>query len=108
MKNIFNLIKAGSKDFHKEQWEKQNPLGKNFMNPDDYDQDSPGYHIIEVQPNVSYFFKVPGSSYKEAWDKWLGDYSESSPRDSEYFDSEKNYANNIEYWGRAGFEEQDL
>jgi|TARA_Y100000310_G_scaffold189562_1_gene189543 hypothetical protein len=105
MKNIFNLIKnASSDEFNRGQWEKSNPFGKNFMNPDDYDKNSPGYHIIEVTPNVSNFFKVPGKNYEEAWEKWMGSYSNSKPEESEYYDSSKDYSDRVDYWGRVDFE----
>tara|TARA_R110002060_G_scaffold50677_1_gene61580 strand:+ start:159 stop:509 length:351 start_codon:yes stop_codon:yes gene_type:complete len=97
----------GSEEFNRTQWSKNNPYGRNFMSPTDYDKEKPGYHIIADHPSIMYFYKIPGNTYEEAWGKWLDSKGNGSPRDSEYYDSEKDYASDHDYWGRIAFEEPD-
>ena len=87
-------------------WHKSNPIGRNFMDPDDYDADAEGTHIIMHQPTEQHFYKVPAKNYDEAFDKWLDDRSDK-PSDSQYYDSTKDYASDHEYWGRIAPEEPE-
>ena len=80
-------------------WRKKNPMGRNWMNPDDYDSDAPGTHIIAYTPTEQHMYKVPAKSYDEAYDKWLNDRGDN-PKDSQYYDSTKDYASEQDYWGR--------
>ena len=80
-------------------WRKKNPIGRNWMNPDDYDSDAPGTHIIAYTPTEQHMYKVPAKNYDEAFDKWL-DSRGSDPKDSQYYDSTKDYASEQDYWGR--------
>jgi hypothetical protein len=80
-------------------WRKHNPIGNNFMNPDDYDSDKPGTHIIMNNPTELHFYKVPAENYDKAFDKWLDDPA-TRPEDNQYYDSTKDYASDHQYWGR--------
>ena len=52
-------------------WRKKNPVGRNWMNPDDYDSDAPGTHIIAYTPTEQHMYKVPAENYDKAFDLWL-------------------------------------
>ena len=80
-------------------WRKSNPIGDNYMRPDDYDSEKPGTHIIMSQPTELHFYKVPAENYDKAFDKWLDD-SATRPEDNQYYDSTKDYASDHQYWGR--------
>ena len=81
-------------------WRKKNPMGRNWMNPDDYDSDAPGTHIIAYTPTEQHMYKVPAKNYDEAFDKWSNDRDSNNPRDSQFYDSTKDYASEQDYWGR--------
>ena len=87
-------------------WHKNNPIGRNFMDPDDYDSDAPGTHIIMDNPTELHFYKVPAKSYDEAFDLWL-DSKGRHPEDNEYYDSTKDYASDHQYWGRIAPDEPE-
>ena len=80
-------------------WRKQNPIGQNFMKPEDYDSDAPGTHIIMDHPTSIHFYKVPAENYDKAFDLWL-DSKGTDPKDSEYYAGSKDYASEHQYWGR--------
>jgi hypothetical protein len=87
-------------------WHKNNPIGRNFMDPDDYDSDAEGTHIIMDNPTELHFYKVPAKNYDEAFDLWL-DSKGRQPSDSEYYDSTKDYASDHQYWGRIAPDEPE-
>ena len=87
-------------------WHKSNPIGRNFMDPDDYDADAEGTHILMHQPTEQHFYKIPAKNYDEAFDKWLDDRG-NQPSDSSYYDSTKDYASDHEYWGRIAPDEPE-
>ena len=89
-------------------WHKKNPIGRNWMNPDDYDSDAPGTHIIAYTPTEQHMYKVPAKNYDEAHDKWLNDRDSNNPRDSQYYDSTKDYASDQDYWGRIAPENDPM
>ena len=89
-------------------WHKKNPIGRNWMNPDDYDSDAPGTHIIAYTPTEQHMYKVPAKNYDEAHDKWLNDRDSNNPRDSQYYDSTKDYASEQDYWGRIAPENDPM
>jgi hypothetical protein len=89
-------------------WHKNNPMGRNFMNPDDYDSDAPGTHIIMDNPTELHFYKIPAKNYDEAFDKWLDGKSYGEKvSDHEFYDSTKDYASDHQYWGRIAPDEPE-
>ena len=88
-------------------WRKKNPVGRNWMNPDDYDSDAPGTHIIAYTPTEQHMYKVPAENYDKAFDLWL-DSRGSDPKDSQYYDSTKDYASEQDYWGRIAPENDQM
>tara|TARA_B100001287_G_scaffold276523_1_gene287704 strand:+ start:9050 stop:10978 length:1929 start_codon:yes stop_codon:yes gene_type:complete len=88
-------------------WRKENPIGSNWLNPDDYDADSEGEHYITNTRTEMDIFKVPAKNYDEAFDKWLDGGSSSEPKDNIYYDSTKDYASDHQYWGRKAPEQED-
>ena len=88
-------------------WRKKNPAGRNWMNPDDYDSDAPGTHIIAYTPTEQHMYKVPAENYDKAFDLWL-DSRGSDPKDSQYYDSTKDYASEQDYWGRIAPENDQM
>ena len=92
---------------HSSEWRKKNPIGNNFMNPDDYDSEKPGIHIIAIDPAETHFFKVPANNYDEAFNKYLEGGSSSDPKQNEYYDSTKDYASDHQYWGRIDNNQDD-
>lgn len=88
-------------------WRKENPIGNNWLNPDDYDADSEGEHYITNTRTEMDIFKVPAKNYDEAFDKWLDGGSSSEPKDNIYYDSTKDYASDHQYWGRKAPEQED-
>ena len=89
-------------------WHKANPIGSNWMNPDDYDADAEGTHIIMDQPTELHFYKVPAKNYDEAFDKWLdGKSGGDRVSDHEFYDSTKDYASEHQYWGRIAPDEPE-
>jgi hypothetical protein len=92
---------------HSSEWRKKNPIGNNFMNPDDYDSEKPGIHIIAIDPAETHFFKVPANNYDEAFNKYLEGGSSSDPKQNEYYDSTKDYASDHQYWGRIDNNQND-
>jgi hypothetical protein len=89
-------------------WRKKNPIGRNWMNPDDYDSDAPGTHIIAYTPTEQHMYKIPAKNYDEAFDKWLNDRDSNNPKDSQYYDSTKDYASEQDYWGRIAPENDPM
>ena len=89
-------------------WRKKNPVGRNWMNPDDYDSDAPGTHIIAYTPTEQHMYKVPAESYDKAFDLWLNDRDSNNPKDSQYYDSTKDYASEQDYWGRIAPENDEM
>ena len=111
--DVANALKRANEDLdspaHKAQssiWHKSNPIGRNFMDPDDYDSDARGTHIIMDNPTELHFYKVPAKNYDEAFDLWL-DSKGRQPSDSEYYDSTKDYASDHQYWGRIAPDEPE-
>ena len=119
IKQIHNVYKQNGESIkedldspaHKAQssiWHKSNPIGNNFMNPDDYDSDAPGTHIIMDNPTELHFYKVPAKNYDEAFDKWLDGKSYGDRvQDHEFYDSTKDYASEHQYWGRIAPDEPE-
>jgi hypothetical protein len=85
-------------------WHKSNPIGRNWLDPDDYDADAEGTHMITDTPTEMHIYKVPAKNYDEAFDKWL-DSKGRQASDSEYYDSTKDYSSEHQYWGRIAPEE---
>ena len=81
-------------------WHKANPIGRNYMNPTDYDSGARGTHIIMDQPTELHFYKVPAENYDKAFDIWLDGKNSDRPADHEFYDSTKDYAGDHQYWGR--------
>ena len=86
-------------------WRKDNPIGSNWLNPDDYDADAEGIHMITNTRTEMDIFMVPAKNYDEAFDKWLDD--SGSGKDNQYYDSTKDYASDHSYWGRKAPEQED-
>jgi hypothetical protein len=86
-------------------WRKDNPIGSNWLNPDDYDADSEGIHMITNTRTEMDIFMVPAKNYDEAFDKWLDD--SGSGKENQYYDSTKDYASDHQYWGRKAPEQED-
>tara|TARA_B100000989_G_scaffold289427_1_gene261289 strand:+ start:25899 stop:27728 length:1830 start_codon:yes stop_codon:yes gene_type:complete len=86
-------------------WRKDNPIGSNWLNPDDYDADSEGTHMITNTRTEMDIFMVPAKNYDEAFDKWLDD--SGSGKENQYYDSTKDYASDHQYWGRKAPEQED-
>jgi len=89
-------------------WHKNNPIGRNFMDPDDYDSDARGTHIIMDNPTELHFYKVPAKDYDEAFDKWLDGKNSDRVQDHEFYDSTKDYASDHQYWGRIAPENDTM
>ena len=89
-------------------WHKNNPIGRNFMDPDDYDSDARGTHIIMDNPTELHFYKVPAKNYDEAFDKWLDGKNSDRVQDHEFYDSTKDYASDHQYWGRIAPENDTM
>ncbi len=88
-------------------WRKEHPIGSNWLNPDDYDADAEGTHMITNTRTEMDIFMVPAKNYDEAFDKWLDGGSSSNPKDNIYYDSTKDYASDHSYWGRKAPEQDD-
>ena len=86
-------------------WRKDNPIGSNWLNPDDYDADAEGTHMITNTRTEMDIFMIPAKNYDEAFDKWLDD--SGSGKDNQYYDSTKDYASDHQYWGRKAPEQED-
>jgi hypothetical protein len=107
MKNIFNLLKESTSDKnYRERWDRDNPMGKNPMNPEDYNSNVPGYHFFADTLTVQYFYAVPGDSKEEAEAK-LRSEGIDNPRDSEWNAGYKEYIDKTEYLGRRDIQESD-
>ena len=113
--DVANALKRANEDLdspaHKAQssiWHKSNPIGRNFMDPDDYDSDARGTHIIMDNPTELHFYKVPAKNYDEAFDKWLDGKNSDRVQDHEFYDSTKDYASDHQYWGRIAPENDTM
>ena len=113
--DVANALKRANEDLdspaHKAQssiWHKSNPIGRNFMDPDDYDSDARGTHIIMDNPTELHFYKVPAKDYDEAFDKWLDGKNSDRVQDHEFYDSTKDYASDHQYWGRIAPENDTM
>jgi hypothetical protein len=114
-KDVGKALKTANEDLdspaHKAQssiWHKSNPIGRNFMDPDDYDSDARGTHIIMDNPTELHFYKVPAKDYDEAFDKWLDGKNSDRVQDHEFYDSTKDYASDHQYWGRIAPENDTM
>ena len=114
-KDVDKALKTANEDLdspaHKAQssiWHKSNPIGRNFMDPDDYDSDARGTHIIMDNPTELHFYKVPAKDYDEAFDKWLDGKNSDRVQDHEFYDSTKDYASDHQYWGRIAPENDTM
>ena len=114
-KDVGKALKTANEDLdspaHKAQssiWHKSNPIGRNFMDPDDYDSDARGTHIIMDNPTELHFYKVPAKNYDEAFDKWLDGKNSDRVQDHEFYDSTKDYASDHQYWGRIAPENDTM
>ncbi len=81
-------------------WHKSNPIGRNWLDPDDYDADAEGTHMITDTPTEMHIYKVPAKNYDEAFDKWLDGKNSDRVQDHEFYDSTKDYSSEHQYWGR--------
>ena len=105
--DVANALKRANEDLdsksHKaysSMWHKSNPIGRNWLDPDDYDADAEGTHMITDTPTEMHIYKVPAKNYDEAFDKWLDGKNSDRVQDHEFYDSTKDYSSEHQYWGR--------